>query len=354
MWFSINIPGFARCRRLPLGGISAATLLLVSTACQDSPTEPERLDQPELSAPQYAVASNTWLTRANMPSDRMNTTTATVTNAQGQTILYVIGGRNPSSTAGFCAGGVSKVQAYNASTNTWTTKAPFPYPIQYTNGAGVINGKIYLTGGCTGYKVYHGWTWMYDPATDTWTQKAWMPVVDNWAGNSGVIENKLYVLTSCNGQEDCGTDSNLFFGSYDPSTDQWTSLPLPPSRSAHTWGGSGFIGKKFYVTSGNTTEVYDPATGQWSTRAAMPTSRWRFASAAVGAKLYVIGGERISDRAPVTTTSVYDPATDTWKNLAPAPRGGPGLAAGRVVVSGQGRVELVGGARPGNNMQYTP
>jgi N-acetylneuraminic acid mutarotase len=343
--------------QLPVRGSLAAALLIVTAACQDTPTEPEQPREPaaELSTAAAAAASNTWITRANMPTDRVNTTTATITDAQGRSVLYVIGGRSPFSDANFCSAGLSKVQAYNVTANTWRTLAPFPHPIQYTNGAAVINGKIYLTGGCTGQNVYHAWTWMYDPATNTWTEKASMPVA-GWAGNTGVIQNKLYVLSGCNGQLGCGTSTDLFFGSYNPATSTWTSLPLPPSGSGHLHGGSAVIGGKFYAAGGDNdglVEVYDPATSQWSSGRAMPAPRRSFASASVAAKLYAIGGVRSSDFTPVTTTSVYDPATDSWKDLAPAPRSS-GLAAGRVFVNGKPRIELVGGPRPGNNSQYIP
>jgi N-acetylneuraminic acid mutarotase len=346
-------------RFYPFSGWLAAACAIGTAACQDSPTEPQQPAEPAAALSASATttaASNSWITRANMPTDRVNTTAATVTDAQGGSVLYVIGGRSPISDANFCSAGLSKVQAYDASANTWRTRAPFPHPIQFTNGAAVINGKIYMTAGCTGYKSYHGWTWMYDPATNTWTEKASMPVA-TWAGNTGVIQNKLYVLSSCDGQEDCGTSTDLFFGRYDPATNTWTSLPLPPSGSGHLFGGSAVIGGKFYAAGGDNNglvEAYDPSTNQWSSGQAMPTPRQRFASASVAGKLYAISGLRSSDFAPVATTSVYDPATDSWKDLAPAPRFGSGLAAGRVFVNGQPRIELVGGTRPGNNSQYIP
>ena len=249
----------------------AVLSLITATACQDSATEPE---QARVSAPAMAVASNRWVTRVNMPSDRIDVTTAVVTNAQGRTILYVIGGRSPGAF-NFCTSMLSKVQAYDPVANTWTTKAPFPGLIASTNGAGVINGKIYLTGQCDAQASSEGRTWMYDPATDTWTEKALIPK-DGRQGNTGVIQNKLYVLTGCDGGHDCGTFTNVFFGRYDPASNTWTSLPLPPSGTGHVGGGSAVIGGKFYVVGGDggpAVEVYDPATNQWSTRAALGLNR---------------------------------------------------------------------------------
>src|SRR4051812_49974508 len=80
--------------QVPLRGSLAAVLLIVTAACQDTPTEPKQPREPaaELSTAASAVASNSWITRANMPSRPANTTTATITHAQGPSVLYVIGG----------------------------------------------------------------------------------------------------------------------------------------------------------------------------------------------------------------------------------------------------------------------
>jgi hypothetical protein len=52
--------------------------------------------------------------------------------------------------------------------------------------------------------------------------------------------------------------------------------------------------------------------------------------------------------------SVYDPATDTWRGRAPMPTVRSGIGASRVVRDGQARIEVVGGTRPDNNIQYIP
>ena len=334
-------------RRTPLAFLAALG------ACQESGTEPTLLAP---SGPPAEVAAGSWTTAAKMPSDRFNTTTATVTNAQGRTILYVIGGKNPASTAPNCGGGLSTVQSYNSSANQWTRRTPFPSPIQHTNGAGVIKGKIYLTGGCVRFNSIESWTWMYNPATDKWTQRAPMPV-ETWGGHTGVIQDKLYVLSGCDGQEDCGNFSNVFFGRYNPTTNSWTSLPLPPSGAAHLFSASAVIGGMFYVVGRrpltDAIEVYNPATNRWTSLPGKGSDRKFVASAAIAGKLYMIaGGNR--DGELVAATSVYDPARNTWRNLAPAPRSGIGLAAGRVVVNGQPRIALIGGARPKNAFLFRP
>ncbi|HEX6107557.1 MAG TPA: kelch repeat-containing protein, partial [Gemmatimonadales bacterium] len=66
-----------------------------------------------------------------------------------------------------------KVTAYNVATNTWTDRRPLPVPLAWSNGAGVINGKIYVSGGFseTGDALPTRALYVYDPGTNTWTRK---------------------------------------------------------------------------------------------------------------------------------------------------------------------------------------
>ncbi len=52
----------------------------------------------------------------------------------------------------------------------------------------------------------------------------------------------------------------------------------------------------------------------WTIKAPMPTPRSMLAAAAIGGKLYAVGGDNGSTS--FDTLEVYDPATDTWATKA--------------------------------------
>jgi N-acetylneuraminic acid mutarotase len=333
-----------------------ALTALVLAACNETMTEPETAEV-AAATPEFAVAANTWTTKADMPGTaRRDLATATVTNAAGQSVLYAIGGQ----TSG---GSLGRVQAYNVATNSWTYRREMPIAVYNTNGAGVINGKIYVSGGVTRDKLFRRELHVYDPVTNTWTRKQDMPLT-TWGGITGVINNQLYVLTCGERDADCYVDfAPLELYRYDPATDQWTFVGYSPEQVERPMGGT--IGGKLYLTGANTVRsgggarftVYDPATNQWTSKAPLPRARWLGAAAALGAKLYVFGGFQLNSDGSITrvrTTSVYDPATDAWTNRAPMPTLRSGYSASRVVLNRQARIEVVGGSRPGNNLQYVP
>jgi len=338
-----------------------ALTALFLTACSDRLTEPEPQTAditPTADAPDLA-ATNTWLTKADMPdTPRDQLAAATITNSAGQSIVYAIGGHVIGS------GRTGRVQAYNVSTNTWVSRLRWPVAAWNTNGTGVINGKIYISGGITGDKVFSSQLYVYDPASNVWTRKSDMPD-DSWGGISGVINNQLYVLTCTELEEDCYDDhTRPELYRYDPRADQWSFEGYAPTQAGRPFGG--VIGGKLYFTGANSLQdgggarftVYDPATKQFTAKTPLSKARTSGAGyATLGAKLYIFGGfERQSDGSllNVRTTRVYDPATDSWSAGAPMPTLRLGIAATRVVLNGKARIEVVGGPKPGNNLQYLP
>ena len=348
-----------RASSLRLIPLTLGSWVLVS--CADEPTHPTQAASPEVTTP---AAANTWLTRKDMWGiERKDLTAATLTNAAGESVVYVIGGRSPA------GGPLGKVMAYNVATNSWTVKASLPVPLWGMNQAAVLNGKIYVSGGCMfvacSYNGPSEHLYVYDPADNTWVGKQNMPYIRDAEGEllfagmygaTGVIAGQLYTLSQCFYGDaplfyEC--DPSLFFR-YNARTDRWTILPRP----TYSYRYGGVINGRFYATDGDHVEVYDPATNKWTLKAypapALPSGA---ATAIVHSRIYVIGGwgpDGQGGYGPLRTARVYDPAVDRWSSAARMPTGRYGTAAAKVSAGGQPRIEVIGGPQPGNNLQYVP
>lgn len=360
--------------RLLFSGLLTLSALGLA-ACGEEATQPNPPADQVPTAAEAVVASNTWIKWADMLTSRTALAVATVTNPAGQSVVYAMGGRNPNGVP------IATVAAYNVATNTWTFRRGLPVGLANSNGAGVINGKIYVSGGFTDWASENlsGALYMYDPAANTWTRKHDMPSVQGpyhdpfyvgAQGVTGVINGKLYVVTACYWSdspwpymEGCRGRGPGFFR-YNPVTDQWSSLPYPWDDQARSPFAGGVIGGKFYVMGGSTANtgsrfaVYDPSTNRWTPKTCLDLNRPGAATAVLQSKLYVIGGSRyIAARhawEAVDWNSVYNPITDAWTRRASLPSPRAGIAGTKVFVNGQPRIEVVGGNIPGNNLQYIP
>jgi N-acetylneuraminic acid mutarotase len=343
-------------RRYPFLVIVLALSSLGLAACGDKTTEAGPGTQPEAAVPELAAAQNTWRTRADMWGiERWNFAAAVVPNSAGQSVLYTIGGEVGTGAETGTGSTVSRVMAYNAATNVWTLKSPLPIPLKQSNGAGVVGGKIYVSGGLRSAndQSYSDALYVYNPATNTWTRKRDMPS-SGLNGFTGVINDKLYVVTSCFNDDNCNFTGKWLY-QYDPATDIWTQLATP---TLDMWYRDrlvgGTIGKKLYIgTPGSSTlGVYDPVSNTWSQKATNTAVRYGAASTTLNAKLYMMGGIN-GTGTEVRTTNVYDPSTNTWTTAAPLPTPRTSTSAVRLAFNGP-KIELAGGTRPGNNLQYVP
>jgi hypothetical protein len=131
---------------------------------------------------------------------------------------------------------------------------------------------------------------------------------------------------------------------YDPAADSWTTLrPLPePVRAAE----AAALGGKLYVIGGDDSDgngtdvyVYDPAEDTWESRAPLPEPRFNHSAVALGDRIYVLGG--FGDGEEHDDVFVYDAAADSWSEAAPLPR--PNHAFGAVVFRGE--IWMIGGRR---------
>lgn len=333
-------------------GLTLGTLTLVS--CRES-TGPTADRSPPAVA--LALASNTWVARAKVPEARLEHSAGVVNNSLGQPVLYIFGGNDPVEEFP-----VLSIQAYNYSTNSWTTQASQLEAFRM-NPAGVIGGKVYLSGGLVntgdGFAALRILN-VYDPVHDLLTRKADIPQ-PSAGGVTGVIGGRLYLLIGSGG--DFGTTFSRRFYRYNPATDAWTSLPSCPN--VHRDGAGAVVNGKLYVAGGFDAnglsakhDVFDPATNQWKTVAPVPDARARGAGAALRGKVYLIGGVGSSGLRRVYS---YDPATNSWTRKAPLLTGRFGLAASALVTpAGNPKILAVGGFNISNsgagsaNELYTP
>jgi len=256
--------------------------------------------------------------------------------------------------AGLVAGGLASLAAQ--SRGAWTTAAPLDRGWEEVMGA-AIQGKLYLfegletlprgPSGLSGSPVQlpRAGLEVFDPVADRWSRKPPMPIPAHHAAVAA-HDGKLYVFGGFVSPETLGgwsSVANVFV--YDPATERWSPrTPMPtPRGGAH----AAAVGGKIYVIGGYATsahprdpigsnlgsnEEYDPATDTWVIRAPMPTPRNHHAIGAIGGKIYVAGGRVGSAFAgvasDVSVTEAYDPAANRWamKAAMPTARSGLGYA----------------------------
>ncbi|HEX6434356.1 MAG TPA: kelch repeat-containing protein [Gemmatimonadales bacterium] len=280
-----------------------------------------------------------------MPKARFGAEAATLDG-----VIYVVGGQT------FARNGLSRVEAYDVASNTWSTVQPLPNPRFLMNGVSAIAGRLYVAGGHNGRSEPVRTLYVYNPRTNTWSSKADLPV-GGGCGAQGVIDGELYVYVGCSS----GSEPPHFYR-YNRVTDRWTTLA--PPHSDHHLGEGGAVAGKFYLVgsrSGVITEdlleVYDPATNTWTFKASMPEPSGQVMSSAVlNGKLYVAGGVEEDGTAHAQATlRVYDPRTNTWTVKAPMPTSRSWSAA----AAAGGMVFVLGGLNTNEKLlnsviAYTP
>jgi N-acetylneuraminic acid mutarotase len=264
--------------------------------------------------------------------------------------------------AAFAAVATTPAVAQAPQGGPWIDLAPFPQPSEELLGA-VANDKLYVFAG-----LAPGWkpkslVYEYDPGSNQWTQKKPMALSSHHVAFAS-LNNKIYAFGGFklpdSGPAAWEPIDNAW--EYDPATDAWKALaPMPSKRGA---AGAAVVNGKIYVIGGagvmpgssdtsihparrhmvmGNVEEYDPATNSWRARSPLPTPRNHEAVAAVGDKIYVIGGRIgaafMTSASNTDGVEAYDPASDTWSRpleRMPTARSAIGWAVsnGRIYVAG--------------------
>jgi hypothetical protein len=131
---------------------------------------------------------------------------------------------------------------------------------------------------------------------------------------------------------------------YNPISNTWTAIGA--MGTARVGLGAAALGGRIYAVGGdlggnslNTAEVYDPLQNVWTMVAPMAVERALLAVEVLGGQLYAIGG-RTNTIAEVTNSAeAYDPVSNAWRVVAPMSSSRKLLAAAAL----GGRLYAVGG-----------
>jgi N-acetylneuraminic acid mutarotase len=301
-----------------------------------------------LSLSSISLAQEPWTEKTPMPTARDVLSTSVVDGK-----IYAIGG-----TKGFNQSALSTVEEYDPTTDIWIQKEDMPTG-RWLLSASVVNGIIYAIGGSPYASVNSevlSTVEAYDPTTNTWTTKTNMPT-KRWYLSTCAVGGKIYAIGG--GKSDPITALSVV-EEYDPATDSWTtkaSMPTP------RWGlATSVVNGKIYAIGGeyaaeqacSTVEEYDPATDTWTPKANISGKRTHFSSSVVNGIIYAIGGASAPGSC-LSRVEMYNPDIDTWTTMTDMPTPRYGLSTSTV----NNRIYAIGGEPGGtiglsNVEEYNP
>ena len=254
---------------------------------------------------EYQIYGDFWTLKTCMPTKREGLSVVVVNDK-----IYAIGGKRVTPSSEII---LNTVEEYDPNTDNWTEKAGMP-TARYGAGATVLNGKIYVVGGCDEEQQLNC-VEVYDPQADTWETKTGMSTARLYPG---VIEANgvIYAVG--------GLDQNTV-EKYDADVDKWVErAAMTNVRGAH---GVAYVNKKIYAMGGinagyedvmDTVETLDlnfeddsGDKSEWLADISMPNAMCSFGTTVVNGNIYVLGNNLENEN----VVQVFDHRAEAWTTL---------------------------------------
>jgi N-acetylneuraminic acid mutarotase len=155
----------------------------------------------------FDTRTNTWSTLRSMPTPRNH---MDASHVDGR--IYVIGGRVGSCFSGGWSTNVFMNEAYDIATDTWATRAPMP-TARSGAGSAIVDGRISVLGG-EGWLDDFGGVFrtheVYDPKSNTWSRAARM-MTPRHGFAIAAVGRRIYAVSGVNNAGGAGTLSVINF-----------------------------------------------------------------------------------------------------------------------------------------------
>ncbi|XP_072232488.1 kelch-like protein 33 [Leuresthes tenuis] len=187
-----------------------------------------------------------------------------------------------------------------------------------------LNGKIYALGGSCDDREYLDAVEYYSPKENTWrlAHRLDTAVCGHAAA---VLDGQIYISGGCDPHHHCLSTMWI----YHPSRGCVPRAPMSvgAGRAGHVMLA---LGRKLVVAGGLQPlqmgfgdqllcELYDPESDSWSFFPALPKPHLSSGATVLDGRLYVVGGSSADTARDTKLVHCYDPKKDCWENLGAMP-----------------------------------
>jgi len=258
--------------------------------------------------------------------------------------VLMVGGQTPGApfrTLATC-------ELYDPATGTWSSTGSLAAGRENHVAVLLADGRVLIAGGLSiDPSARLSSAELYDPATGTWSATGNMAVARHLAAAVRLTDGRVLVA----GGSGTGTDLNAVASTevYSPATGQWTSAsPMSVARSAHS---AALLSDGTVLVSGGAdgtfrapilfpgSERFNPITGAWTATGAVTTARGfhRTLTLADGRVLMIGGSDFVTT--VFSASDLFNPATGIWTptgalSAARISHSATLLASGQVLVAG--------------------
>lgn len=265
----------------------------------------------ESNVPATAAGSGTWTLTGSLSPGREAHTATLLPNGN----VVVTGGETNTAVT-------VSTRVYNPATGLWKVSGNLTVARAAHQAVLLPAAKILAAGGCVGICQTGNTSTaeIYNAVAGTWAKTAHMITARDYFGMVVLLNGKVLAVGGCTGQNANGcTGVTAAAEIYDPATGRWSSTgPLRTARASFTTtllpngkvlvaGGTNAAGNPI-----RTAELYNPATGLWGPTGAMNQARDEHTATLLpNGKVLVAGGENGAG-VSAKTSELYDPTLGTW------------------------------------------